>query len=75
MSAPAGGRPPLARYIVDVVVTVELGAVDHDQAVERALVIEAALRDRTRPIVRRLRTGSPEVTGVAAQGLDDLARA
>ena len=63
------GRPALDRYRFDLVVAIELGAEDYDDAEARAEALLAELRPRLARAIRNHRKGSPEL--VVADTLTD----
>lgn len=65
------GRPPLDRYRADVVLVVELGALDEDDATSRLEDLLGELRPRLTRAVRNAgaRRGNPQL--VEAYALDN----
>lgn len=64
MSATKPGRPALERVRFDLVVAIELGAEDLEDADERIDALLAELRPRLERMVRNTRKGNPAVVTV-----------
>lgn len=60
------GRPALERFRFDLIVAIELGATDHDDADARIDALLDQLRPRLERMVRNTRTGAPVVVNVDA---------